>query len=96
MAAALTHALDAPPSKLRDLGPLIEREYKTMAIVVNVEDCPLLREPIDRAHAEGLVKGQAQGEARIIERILRTRFGDYPRQPQDDLCRSAGGDLHHC
>jgi hypothetical protein len=73
-------------SGLRGLRPVIEREYKAMGIIVNVEDTPLLREPIDRARtkalAEGLAKGRAQGEALAIERILRTRF---PTQVPDGL-----------
>lgn len=68
---------------LRGIGPFIEREYRAMGIVVNVEDIPLLREPIDRARdkalAEGLAKGRAQGEALAIERVLRSRFpSDVP------------------
>jgi hypothetical protein len=73
-------------AKLRGIRPLIEREYKTMGIVVNVEDIELLREPIDRARAEGFAKGQTRGEAIAIERILRSRFpGNVPDGLADHL-----------
>ena len=61
---------------------LVEREIKAMPITVNIEDIPLLREPIDRAHAkgrsEGLAEGVAKGRAAAIERLLRRKFLDVP------------------
>ena len=78
-------------SELRDVRPLIEQEYKAMAIVVSVENSTILRPPIDRAYAEGKVegkaegmaegqaKGKAKGKAEDIEIILSQRFaGQVP------------------
>jgi hypothetical protein len=39
-----------------------------MVIVVNVADSPLLREPIDRARAEGRAEGRAEAEAEVRSR----------------------------
>jgi hypothetical protein len=69
-------------SGLRGIRPLIEQEYKAMGIVVDVSDSTLLREPIDRARAEG----KAEGKAEAIERILQQRFpGHVPAGLIDHL-----------
>jgi flagellar biosynthesis/type III secretory pathway protein FliH len=49
---------------LRGLRPLIEEECQAMGLTVSVENISLLREPIDRARAEGEPRGRAEGEAR--------------------------------
>jgi len=69
-------------SQLRGVRPLIEQEFRTMGITVNVKDIPFLREPIDRARAEGRAEGEAKGLAMAIEVQLRTRF---PREIPEGL-----------
>jgi hypothetical protein len=79
-------------SELRGLRSLIEREWRAMAVTVNVENIPLLREPIDRAHAKGRAEGRAEGRtegmAEAIQRLLERRF---PGQVPDDLGRAPEG-----
>jgi hypothetical protein len=43
---------------------------------INVEDIPELRAPIDRAREQGREKGIQQGRARILLKLLETRFPD--------------------
>jgi hypothetical protein len=81
-------------SELRGLRSLIEREWQAMAVTVNVENIPLLREPIDRAHAkgraegrnegraEGRNEGRTEGMAEAVQRLLERRF---PGQVPDGL-----------
>ena len=65
-------------SELRGIRSVIEREWQAMGVTVNIENIPMLREPIDRAHA----KGHAEGVASTIQRLLERRF---PGQVPDDL-----------
>ena len=57
-----------------------------MTVTVNIENIPLLREPIDRARAEGFAEGRAEGRtegfAEVIQRLLERRF---PGQVPDGL-----------
>jgi hypothetical protein len=58
---------------------LIEKEYQAMGLPLSVENIPVLREPIDRARAEGEARGRAEGRAHAIERVLQARFpGEVP------------------
>jgi hypothetical protein len=73
-------------AKLRGIRPLIEQEYTAMPITVSVEDIPLLRAPIDRAHA----MGKAEGKVEAIVTILSQRFpGQVPAGLADQLPRVA-------
>jgi hypothetical protein len=75
-AAALTQLLIL--SELRGIRSVIEREWQAMGVTVNIENIPMLREPIDRARAEG----RAEGVASTIQQLLERRF---PGQVPDDL-----------
>jgi hypothetical protein len=75
-AAALTQLLIL--SELRGIRSVIEREWQAMGVTVNIENIPMLREPIDRARAEG----RAEGVASTILRLLERRF---PGQVLGDL-----------
>ena len=73
-------------SELRGIRSVIEREWQAMAVTVNIENIPLLREPIDRARAEGRAEGRTEGRtegmAKAIQRLLERRF---PGQVPDGL-----------
>jgi hypothetical protein len=48
-------------------------DMDAMGITVNIEDSKLLREPIDRARANG----ECRGRASAIEQIMRHRFQNH-------------------
>lgn len=77
-------------SGLRKARHLVEKEYKGMGIVINVEDSQILREPIDRARREGFEAGEARGKtegmAWVLTTMLRRRFGsEVPDGLEDHL-----------
>ncbi|WP_284284337.1 hypothetical protein [Mesorhizobium amorphae] len=77
-------------SGLRKARHLVEKDYKGMGIVINVEDSQILREPLDRARREGFEAGEARGKtegmAWVLTTMLRRRFGsEVPDSLEDHL-----------
>jgi hypothetical protein len=69
---------------------LIEQEWQAMVVTVNFENIPLLREPIDRAHAKGRTEGMAEATQRLLERRFPGQVPDGPLQLTQSPRRISG------
>jgi predicted transposase YdaD len=59
---------------LRHLQPLVREETQQMAITLDIENNPFLRDVFE----EGRQEGQIEGERALVRRLLERRFGVLP------------------
>jgi predicted transposase YdaD len=63
---------------LRHLQPLVREETQQMAITLDIENNPFLREIFEEGRQEGRQEGQIEGERALVRRQLARRFGVVP------------------
>lgn len=59
---------------LRHLQPLVREETQQMALTIDIENNPFLRDVFE----EGRQEGQIEGERALVHRLLERRFGELP------------------
>jgi hypothetical protein len=63
-------------SSLRNIEDEVEQEWRAMNVELDIGGSRLLREPIEKAYADGRVGGAAE----MVTEGLRQRFGDIPAE----------------
>ena len=63
---------------LRHLQPLVREETQQMAIILDIENNPFLRDIFEEGRQEGHQEGQIEGERALIRQQLARRFGVLP------------------
>ena len=63
---------------LRHLQPLVREETQQMAIILDIENNPFLRDIFEEGRQEGRQEGQIEGERALVRRQLARRFGVLP------------------
>jgi predicted transposase YdaD len=63
---------------LRHLQPLVREETQQMAITLDIENNPFLRDVFEEGRQEGRQEGQVEGERALVRRQLERRFGALP------------------
>lgn len=59
-----------------------------MAVQIDIESSPFLRDILNRGRAEGEIKGRAEGLAASLLHLLRRRFGAVPAAVQDRITQA--------